>query len=132
MISNFDSSFVLIPGCVWKEREENKFRVCIQIISITIRLRIYIHTSMAYPLSSIAKNDRMFVVDDDDNKSTFPRLISNDSGISFGESDNDSILSEEYEFDIVSFNEQQQPITITNDGRRYDRERVFKYLLIFL
>jgi hypothetical protein len=125
MISNFDSSFVLIPGCVWKEREENKFRVCIQIISITIRLRIYIHTSMAYPLSSIAKNDRMFVVDDDDNKSTFPRLISNDSGISFGESDNDSILSEEYEFDIVSFNEQQQqqPITITNDGRRYDRER---------
>lgn len=87
---------------------------------------------MAYPLSSIAKNDRMFVVNDDDNKSTFPRLISNDSGISFGESDNDSILSEEYEFDIVSFNEQQQPITITNDGRRYDRERVFKYLLIFL
>lgn len=63
-----------------------------------------------YPLSS--NNGRFLVVDD---KQTFSRYPSNDSGISFGDSDTESIFSDEYEFDIeqTSF---LPSVTITNDA----------------
>ncbi len=81
-----------------------------------------------YSISSIAKDDRIFVIDD--NKQTFPRLISNDSGICFGDSDNESILSDEYEFDIDQNNNlnEQQSITIINDGRRKSSRKIFLFI----
>jgi hypothetical protein len=73
-----------------------------------------------YPVSSCySQEDKKFIVVDD--KQSFPRFTSNDSGISFGESDNDSIFSDECEFDIDQ-NYIQQPITITNDGIKYKIE----------
>jgi hypothetical protein len=64
------------------------------------------------------KDGRFLLID---NQQTFPRLTSNDSGISFGESDNESIFSEECESDIDQNNLspliEQQTITITNDGK---------------
>jgi len=88
-------------------------------------------TFQTYPLSPCysiksPKDGRFIVVDD---KQSFPRLTSNDSGISFGESDNESIFSDEYEFDIDQ-NYIQQPITITNDGIKYFKIFAF-YFLIF-
>ena len=65
----------------------------------------------AYPLSPIS-NGRLLVVDD---KQTFPRFTSNDSGISFGDNDEiESISSDEYDFEF----DHNSSITITNDGKR--------------
>jgi hypothetical protein len=66
----------------------------------------------AYSVSPCYSMKSPNVIDD---KQSFPRFTSNDSGISFGDSDNDSIFSDECEFDIDQ-NYIQQPITITNDG----------------
>ncbi|CAF1393594.1 unnamed protein product [Adineta ricciae] len=63
----------------------------------------------AYPLSPIS-NGRLLVVDD---KQTFPRFTSNDSGISFGDNDEiESISSDEYDFEF----DHNSPVTITNDA----------------
>jgi hypothetical protein len=69
-----------------------------------------------YPLSSIPvlRKDGIFhVVDDNNNSNSSPHLTSNDSGISI---DNESILSDEYEFDIDQTNNSFQSINITEDG----------------
>lgn len=61
-----------------------------------------------YPIS-LKTDEYMYM----NNKESFPRFTSNDSGISFGiESDNESIFSDECEYDI-----EQKSITITNDGK---------------
>ncbi|CAF2625149.1 unnamed protein product [Rotaria sp. Silwood2] len=76
-----------------------------------------------YPLSSCysiksPKDGRFIVVDD---KQTFSRFTSHDSGVSFGDSDNESVIStNECEFDIdqncyFPLNEQQS-VTITKDA----------------
>jgi len=44
-----------------------------------------------------SRNNKFIVIDD---KQNFPRFTSNNCGISFGESDNESIFSDECEFDI--------------------------------
>ncbi|CAF0921401.1 unnamed protein product [Adineta steineri] len=63
-----------------------------------------------YSLSS--SNGRYIVID---NKQSFPRYASNDSGVSFGDSDNESIISDEYEFNNEQ-NSSASTITITNDA----------------
>ena len=83
-----------------------------------------------YPLSP--KDGRFIVVAD---KQTFPRLTSNDSGVSFGDSDNESIFSDECEVDIdqnclFPLNE-QRPITITNDGITKNN-KIFLFVFLFV
>jgi len=73
-----------------------------------------------YPISSCysiksSRNNKFIVIDD---KQNFPCFTSNNSGISFGESDNESIFSDECEFDMEQ-NYIQQPITMTNDNIKY-------------
>jgi hypothetical protein len=75
------------------------------------------------------KDGRFLLVD---NQQTLPRLTSNDSGISFGESDNESIFSEECEFDTDQNNLspliEQQTITITNDGK----QQKIRFVVLFI
>lgn len=84
-----------------------------------------------YPLSPT--NSRSIVIAD---KQSFPRFTSNDSGISFGDSDNESIISDECEFDIDQnwFFPliEQQPITITNDGIQKKTKLLLLICLFFL
>ncbi len=66
--------------------------------------------SSCYSIKS-SRNNKFIVIDD---KQNFLRFTSNNSSISFGESDNESIFSDEFEFDIEQ-NYIEQPITMTND-----------------
>ena len=89
-----------------------------------------------YSLSPYHSNDKYsnksspIVIDD---KQNFPRFTSNDSGISFGDSDNESILVDECEFDIdqscLSPLTEQCSVTITNDGKKYLQNRNQKMFL---
>ncbi len=70
-----------------------------------------------YPLSTLRKTDPFHVVDDKHNKKYFSdnlsRLTSNDSGISYDDSDDsESLFSNEYDFDFID----PSTITITDDG----------------
>jgi hypothetical protein len=77
-----------------------------------------------YPLTSISilkKHDLNHVVDDNNNKKYFSdnlsRFTSNDSGISYDDSDdNESLFSNEYDFDFIDSNYPSP--TITNDGMK--------------
>jgi hypothetical protein len=73
-----------------------------------------------YPLSttSISRtNDSLHVVDDKKYFSdTFPRFTSNDSGISYDDSDDsESLFSNENDFDLID-SVYPPTITITHDG----------------
>ncbi|CAF1079388.1 unnamed protein product [Adineta steineri] len=78
-----------------------------------------------YPLSSSyisTKNDRFHVVDDNMNKNNLSdnisRFTSNDSGISYDDSDdNESLFSNEFDFDSID-PIYPLPITITDDAQR--------------
>jgi hypothetical protein len=65
------------------------------------------------PMSVMRKDGSIIVIDD---KQSFSRFTSNDSGISFGESDNESIFSDDCELDIDLTLNEQRAATITNDG----------------
>jgi hypothetical protein len=66
-----------------------------------------------YPLSTLRKPDR-YHVDDDNNLS---RITSNDSGISYDDSDDsESLFSIENDFDLIDSN-----INITEDGKKSNK-----------
>ena len=66
------------------------------------------------PLAAMNKDGSFHVVDD---KQNFPRLTSNDSGISFDTSDNESFFSDDTDLNYSLLPIEQPPITITDDGR---------------
>lgn len=71
-----------------------------------------------YPISTPKKNSFYCVVDDKKKyfSDNFSRITSNDSGISYDDSDdNESLFSNEYDIDSIDTN-YSSTITITNDG----------------
>jgi len=74
-----------------------------------------------YSISTLRKNELFHVVDDNNNKKNYfsdnlSRITSNDSGISYDDSDDsDSLFSNEYDFDSIELN-YSSTITITDDG----------------
>ncbi len=74
-----------------------------------------------YPISTLRKTELFHVVDDNNNKKNYfsdnlSRITSNDSGISYDDSDDsDSLFSNEYDFDSIDLN-YSSTITITDDG----------------
>jgi hypothetical protein len=74
-----------------------------------------------YPISTLRKTELFHVVDDNNNKKNYfsdnlSRITSNDSGISYDDSDDsDSLFSNEYDFDSIELN-YSSTITITDDG----------------
>lgn len=80
-----------------------------------------------YPLS--LQDNRLLVIDE---KQSFPRFTSHDSGISFGDTDDESITSDDFDFEInqtySSPSIELQPpspppvISITNDGKHSNSE----------
>ena len=98
----------------------------------SFRLRTYIHflndfafvmqQFQTYPLSILRRNDLIPVVDDNNTKKylshNISRFTSNDSGISYDDSDDsESLFSNEYDFDFIDPN-YPSTITITNDGNQ--------------
>jgi hypothetical protein len=76
------------------------------------------------PLAAMNEDGSFHVIDD--TQQSFPRWTSNDSGISFDTSDNESFFSDEYDaetdhpYALLPIEQQQdgeQANTITDDGR---------------
>lgn len=74
------------------------------------------------PLAVMNKDGSFHVIDD---TQSFPRLTSNDSGISFDTSDNESFFSDEYDAETehtyallpIEQQHEEPTTTITEDGR---------------
>ncbi len=122
-LSSFDPRDLNIQN-----KKERKRKTCLVKSFPSIRLRAYIYLLIdflafamqqfqTYLLSSNYKPDLVHVVDDNRNNKylsdDISRLKSNDSGISYDDSDDsESIFSNEYDFDVID----PPTITITHDG----------------